>query len=131
MFQSRLIVLLLSLMTLSLVLAACADEGNASDAIESYLKAKIAGDEDKLVSLSCKDWEAQARLDAAPFKSGEAEFEGMACENAGKQDEFTLVTCEGTLTFEYRGELREQDLSALTYLAIKENDEWKMCGEQE
>jgi hypothetical protein len=117
--------------TLLLILAACADEGSASDAVENYLKAKIASDEDKLISLSCKDWEAQALLDAAPFESVDAEFEGMSCKEAGQEDDFTLVTCEGILSFEYQGELREQNLSEISYLAIKENGEWKMCGEKE
>ena len=130
MLRSRMFVMLLLLVSLSAILAACADEGSASETVENYLKAKITADEDKLVSLSCKDWEVQARLDAAPFKSGEAEFDGMSCKDAGKQDDFTLVTCEGTLSFVYQGEQREQDLSEITYLTIKEDDEWKMCGEQ-
>jgi hypothetical protein len=119
------------LITLSFVLAACADEGSASDAVENYLKAKIASDADKLTSLSCKDWEAQALLDAAPFESVDAKFDGMSCKEAGKEDQFTLVTCEGTLSFEYQGELRKQNLSEVSYLTIKENGEWKMCGEKE
>ena len=117
-------VVALMLIALSLLLAACADEGSAPKAVEDYLKAKISSDEDKLVSLSCKDWESQALLAAAPFESVEAEFEGMSCS-------FTLVTCEGTLSFEYQGELREQNLSDVSYLAVKENGEWKMCGEKE
>ena len=131
MLRSRLFAFTLLLIILSLALAACADEGNASDAVESYLKAKISSDADKLVSLSCKDWEGQALLDAAPFESVDAEFEGMSCKDAGKEDPFTLVTCEGTLSFEYQGELREQNLSEVSYLTIKENGEWKMCGEKE
>jgi hypothetical protein len=131
MLRFRLFVFTLLLIALSLVLAACADEGSAPDAVENYLKAKISSDADKLTSLSCKDWEAQALLDAAPFESVDAKFEGMSCKEAGKEDPFTLVTCEGTLSFEYQGELREQNLSDVSYLAIKENGEWKMCGEKE
>jgi hypothetical protein len=131
MLRFRFFAFTLLLIILSLALAACANEGSASGAVENYLKAKIASDEDKLIGLSCKDWEAQALLDAAPFESVDAEFEGMSCKETGKQDNFTLVTCEGTLSFEYQGELREQNLSEISYFAIKENGEWKMCGEEE
>lgn len=131
MLRSRMLVLLVLLISLSALLAACADEGSASKTVENYLKAKVSADEDKLINLSCKDWEIQARTkDAQSFKSVEAELNGLSCKDAGKQDDFTLVACEGTITAVYDGEQREQDLSAITYLAIKEDGEWKMCGEQ-
>ncbi len=120
-----------SLIIFSLILSACANKSSAPDAVENYLKAKITSDAEKLVNLSCKDWEAQALLDAAPFESVDATFEGMSCKEAGKEDKFTLVTCEGILSFEYQGELRQQNLNEVSYLAIKENGEWKMCGEKE
>ncbi|MBN2305979.1 MAG: hypothetical protein JXQ72_15970 [Anaerolineae bacterium] len=116
---------------LALILTACADEGSAPDAIEKYLKAKISSDADKLVKLSCKAWEAQAQLDAAPFESVNAELQDMSCKDTGKDGEYTLVTCDGTLVIEYRGEdPRQQDLSETIYRAIKEDGEWRMCGEQ-
>ncbi|MBN2306312.1 MAG: hypothetical protein JXQ72_17650 [Anaerolineae bacterium] len=127
--MSRYLILLAVL--LALILAACADEGSAPDAVEKYLKAKIASDADKLVELSCKAWEAQAQLDAAPFESVNAELQDMSCKDTGKDGEYTLVTCAGTLVIEYRGEdPRQQDLSETTYRAIKEDGEWRMCGEQ-
>jgi hypothetical protein len=123
--------LFLTLLLALLILAACADKGSAPDAIESYLKAKIKSDDDKLVSLSCKDWEPHALLDAKSFESVTAEFRDMACKEAGQDGEYTLVTCEGTLIIQYRGEdPREQNLGGVTYRAIQEDDEWKMCGEQ-
>jgi hypothetical protein len=115
-----------------LVLTACADKGSAPDAVEKYLKAKIVSDDNKLVSLSCKDWEARALLDAKSFESVTAEFKEMSCKEAGKDGPYTLVTCEGTLIIQYRGEdPREQNLSGTTYRAIEEDGKWKMCGEQE
>jgi hypothetical protein len=127
----RLVLSTLLLLCGILVLAACAKEGSAPDAIEKYLKAKVASDEDKLVSLSCAAWEAKALLDAKSFESVKAEIQNMSCNENGQEDDYTLVTCEGTLIIEYRGEdPREQSLSGTTYRAIKEDDEWKMCGEQ-
>lgn len=125
--RSLIIILLLALLTL----AACAEKSSAPAAVEKYLKAKITSDEDKLVSLSCKTWEAQAVLDAKSFESVAAEFENMSCQENGKQDDYTLVTCQGKLIIQYRGEdPREQNLGGTTYLTVKEDGEWKMCGEQ-
>jgi len=122
---------LIFLVVASLVLGACAEESTASTVVESYLKAKISGDENKLVSLSCKSWEAQAALDAAPFKSVKAELKDLACRENGTDGSATLVICDGTLIIQYRGEdPREQSLAETQYRAVKEDGEWKLCGEQ-
>lgn len=127
----RRLILLTIILTLSVaVLAACAEEGDPKDAIEGYLKAKVASDSDKLTSLACKEWEAKAIQDATSFKSVKAELQDMACEEGDKDGSYTLITCTGKIVAEYDGETREQDLSEITYRALKEDDEWKMCGEQ-
>ena len=127
MHRTLIIVLLLIL----LILSGCAKKGSAPGAVENYLKAKVASDENKLVSLSCKAWEAQAVQDAAAFKSVSAEIKDMSCHENGKDGKYTLVTCDGTLVIQYRGEdPREQPLSGTTYRAIQEDGEWKMCGQQ-
>ena len=111
-----LILILLALLLAPLLLSACANKSTASDAVESYLKAKIASDDNKLVSLSCKDWEAQALLEAKSFESVTAEFKDMSCKEAGKADPYTLVTCDGTLIIQYRGEdPRQQSLGCYHY----------------
>jgi outer membrane lipoprotein-sorting protein len=127
-----LILTIIALLLVPLLLSACASKGTASDAVENYLKAKIASDDNKLVSLSCKDWEAQALLEAKSFESVTAEFKDMSCKEAGKADNYTLVTCDGTLIIQYRGEdPRQQSLGGTTYRAIKEDGKWKMCGVQQ
>jgi len=111
-------------------LAACADSGSASDAIEAYLRAKVEADADKMVALSCSAWEAQALEQAASFKSVRAELEDMACEAGGEDGDYTLVTCTGTLIIHYGGEEpRRQPLGGTTYRALDDGGEWKMCGE--
>lgn len=124
--------LLLALfVTAALALASCAKESSAPEVIENYLKAKVASNADELSNLACKDWEAKAQQDAASFESVKAELQNMSCKEDGKDGQYTLVTCDGKLIIEYRGEdPREQDLSDTTYLALKEDNEWKMCGEQ-
>lgn len=119
------------LLLLALTLAACAESVSAPDAIEGYLKAKIAADEGKLAGLACAAWEAQATLEAAPFRSVKAQLDGLACRENGQDGGATLVTCEGTLVITYRGEApRQQSLAGTTYRAVKEDGAWKMCGQQ-
>jgi len=114
----------------ALALAACADSGNPADAIEAYLRAKVEADADKMVSLACPAWEAQALEEAASFSAVRAELEDMACETSGEDGEYTLVRCSGELIIHYGGEEpRRQPLSDITYRAIEDDGEWKMCGE--
>lgn len=114
-----------------LILTGCAKKTTASQAVENYLKAKVQGDANKLVSLSCKEWEAQASLDAAGFQSVSAHIDKLSCTKSGQADKYTLVTCTGDLVIQYRGEdPRTQSLSGTTYRAIQEDGDWKMCGEQ-
>jgi len=123
--------LIISLLFILLVLSACTEKANAPETVEKYLKAKVSGDEEKLVSLSCKSWEAQAALEAAPFQSVDAEIRNIACQETGRDGKYTLVTCEGKLIINYRGEdPREQTLGGTTYRAVEEDGEWKMCGTQ-
>ena len=119
------------LLLATLLLAACADQSSPTQAVEAYLQAQVAGDEDKLVSLSCAAWEEQAVAAAASFRSVEARLDNLACQEAGTEGDFTLVTCSGTIVIQYRGEdPREQSLPDLTYRALKEDGTWKMCGTQ-
>lgn len=127
----RFISILLTILVIAITLSACADKSTAPEAIEKYLETKVKGDGDKLATLSCKAYEAEALLDAASFESVSARIDDLDCKETGKQDTFTLISCEGTLVIQYRGEdPREQSLGGTNYLAIKEDGEWKMCGEQ-
>lgn len=123
-----LIVLLLGIVTL----AACAKDEKTTSAgvIEKYLKAKVSGDAEKLVSLSCAEWEANAELDAASFESVKAKIEDMSCKESGQDGSYTLVTCAGQIVVDYGGEVRNFNLGDTTYRALQEDGEWRMCGEQ-
>jgi len=113
------------------LLAACAEEKSASDVIEDYIKAIAAGDADKAVSLSCADWELEAQKDANGFKPYESEIENLSCQTDGKDGDFTRVVCEGKIITNYGvGGVREVNLSNFVYLAVQEDDEWKMCQER-
>lgn len=119
---------LLGILLLSLLIAACAKEGSATSAIQDYLKAKVSSDAGKLTALSCKAWEAGAKKDASSFESVKAELRDLACSEAGKDGDFTLVACTGQIVVEYDGETRSFDVGGTTYLATREDGEWKMCG---
>lgn len=123
--------ILLGVIVFSLVLSACAKESSASEAIESYLKAKVDSDVEKLVTLACADYEAEAVLDADSFEGLNAKLQGLTCTESGTEGDSTLVTCSGMLQIEYRGEEpRTSPLNDTVYLARKVGSEWKMCGER-
>lgn len=112
------------------LLAACAGEGDPTETVEAYLRAKVESDADELAGLACNDFEAQAAQDALSFRSVRAELDNMACEKTGEDGDAALVTCSGQIVAEYDGETRTQDLSETTYRVINDDGEWKICGAQ-
>lgn len=126
----RILSLILMAVILVLASAACAGESDPADSVEEYLRAKVEADGDKLASLACGDFEAQAAQDALSFRSVRAEIENMECQKTGEDGDAALVTCTGQIVAEYDGETRTQDLSETTYRAIEDDGEWKICGVQ-
>lgn len=111
-----------------LMVAGCAQNSGPEKTVETFLKAMLAGDQDKAFSVVCPDWETQAAVELAAFSGVSGKIEGMTCKAAGKDDDFTLVTCEGTMVLDYRGEERERSLAGTQYLTRKLDGEWKVCG---
>lgn len=120
---------ILALLTLlALLLAACAQPDNPVPTIERYIEARVAADLDTMVALSCADWELQAVVEASTFQALNASIEGMSCQVDGEEGDATRVACTGTIVTDYRGEEREWDLAAQTFLATFEGGDWRMCG---
>jgi hypothetical protein len=117
----------LLLMTLLLILAACAQSSTPAQTIEKYLQARVESDSTTLQQLACSAWEAQAALEAESFRSANGQLDGMVCRETGQADGYTVVECDGRLLTTYDGETRERELGA--YRLIQEGGEWKMCGE--
>ena len=117
-----------ALALLTLLVSACAQSIGPADAIESYLKALLSGDENKVFATSCPEWEEQAAVDFNAFTGVSGTFDGLECSTSGTTGDATLVTCQGTLVLNYNGEERERSLEGTTYLAQKIDGEWKMCG---
>lgn len=118
------------LASLLLGAAACAGQpaGTAADAVQSYLQARVEKDVDAMIGLSCPDWEAQARVEAASFASMNAALDEVACTEAGTAGEAALVTCSGKIVTTYNGENRDWPLEDFTFKVIDDGGEWRMCG---
>lgn len=112
---------------LVVILGGCAQEGDPSETVESYLKAKVAADEDQMRQLACADWEGQVAIQADSLRGLDAKLEGLSCHQGEKDGDYTLVHCDGKLVATYNGEVREWELGS--YRLIEEDGEWKVCGE--
>lgn len=121
----------LSLALMMAALAACGNSEGASQAVEDYLGALVADDGDRLVTLSCAEWEADARLEADAFDAVAPTLRDVICQTASAEGDYTLVTCTGAILATYNDELRELSLEGRTYRVIFEGGEWRMCGYQE
>jgi len=124
--------LILSLALAAAVLAACGgSEESAPQAVENYLDALVAGDADRLVNLSCAEWETDARVEADAFDAVAPTLQEASCQVAGADGDYTLVTCTGAILATYNDERRELSLEDRTFRVAFEGGEWRMCGYQE
>ena len=104
--------------------AAPAADSAAADAVQRYLKARIAGDADALARLLCAEREGDARREAASFAAVEASLRDVACVF----DPATVtVACSGAIVAVYDGEGR--DIEIPLYRVVQEDGEWRVCGE--
>ena len=113
-----------------LILIACqgAPAGSASQTVQSYLQARVQSDVDKMINLSCADWEAQARIEAASFKSMKATLDGVTCKDAGSDSNASLVACTGKIVTSYNGESRDWSVADKQFKVVQDRGEWRMCG---
>ena len=102
--------------------------GSASQVVQDYLQARVQSDLDKMISLSCSDWEAQARVEATSFKSMKASLDGVACQVSGTSGPYALVSCQGKIVTSYNGESRDWSLSQHPFRVVQDHGEWLMCG---
>ncbi len=113
---------------MGVLLSACAHSTGPADAVETYLRALLSGDETRVFAIVCPDWEEQAAVDFDAFTGVSGSFKGLSCQKSGTDGSASLVTCQGTLALNYNGEQRERSMEGTTYLARKIDGEWKMCG---
>ncbi len=126
----RIIIRWAVLIGFSLGLAACQSQpsGSPPEAVQNYLQARVDKNVEQMIGLSCPDWEAQARIEAASFASMNAMLEEVACADAGADGGAALVTCSGKIVTTYNGEGRDWPLEDFTFKVIDDDGEWRMCG---
>jgi hypothetical protein len=120
---------MLLIVFIALLLSACAGGGDApAQTVELYYQALVEKDQDRLVNLSCADWESMALLEFDSFLSVETTLENAACQTVSQEDGTARVTCQGAIAASYEGEIREFPLTGQTYLVTQEAGEWRVCG---
>lgn len=112
----------------TMMLSACGPAGAPERVVEDYLQAVVSSDEVRSANLSCADWEAQARTDAASFANVEARIEGMRCQSQGEDERTAVIECQGIILANYEGEDQEIRLSDRGYRVVVEGNEWRVCG---
>ena len=111
-------------------LAGCQSQASASASIQAYLQARVQSDVDKMIALSCPEWEAQARIEASTFKALNAQLDRVSCADGSADGSSTLVACTGKIVTTYNGETREWSLSEHQFKTVLDDGEWRMCGYQ-
>jgi hypothetical protein len=115
----------------TLFLSACSssDSINApAKAVEGYLNALVAKDENRLPTLVCGDWEEDALIELDSLQAVTARLDNVACTQTGTDGDTALVKCSGKLIATYNNEDQELDLSVRTYQVVQQNGDWLVCG---
>jgi hypothetical protein len=126
----RRVLVWVALLIVGLILAGCKSQASAAESIQTYLQARVQSDVDKMISLSCPAWEAQARIEASTFKALNARLDGVSCSDSSTDGSATLVSCQGKIVTTYNGETREWSLSDHQFKTVLDDGEWRMCGYQ-
>jgi hypothetical protein len=122
--------LLILILLFAGLLSACGGGAKEASAqtVEAYLQALVAGDADRLSTLSCKDWESQAVMELDSFQGVSASLDGLSCTQSSLDGDTALVTCEGDILATYNNEQQKLPVSGRTYQVRQEGGEWRVCG---
>lgn len=125
-------ILLLMLLAVGIVLAACAEEAkdaDPADSVEKYLKAMVEKNEKNFNAVICEDFQATAKTDFRSFGSVEASLKDVKCTASDKTDDSANVTCTGFISVVYQGEnTRDLPQEGTVYQMVNDDDTWKICG---
>ena len=121
--------LLLAMMANILLTACSSSTGDASaKAVENYLNALVAKDENLVPTLVCGEWEEDALIELDSFQAVTARLENVACSQTGTEGDTALVNCTGSIVATYNEEDQEIDLSHITYQVVEQGGDWLVCG---
>jgi hypothetical protein len=115
-----------------MVLAACSSNGEgAGTAVEKYFQAIASGDEDRIATLSCPEWESSARADVAAFVGVKARLENVSCAPVSGSDptgDEVVVECSGAIVATYNNEDTSFELKGKQLKVVQLGGEWLVCG---
>lgn len=98
--------------------------------VAAYWQALIKQDAARLSSLSCAAYESTALTTMESFQSVEVVIHDLTCVTADASTDSATVNCTGSIVASYGAEDLTIDLSTRSYNVVKENGEWRMCGEK-
>ncbi len=126
----KILLSLLIVMLAVILLAACSKTSDdaPAKAVEAYLNALVAKDENRLPSLVCGDWEQDALIELDSFQAVTPRLEGASCKQEGTDGDTALVKCGGKIVMTYNNEDQELDLSTFTYQVVQQGGDWLVCG---
>jgi hypothetical protein len=127
----KLLSILLTALIANGLLTACSSASKTdapAKAVEDYLNALVAKDADRLPTLVCGDWEADALIELDSFQAVTARLEDVSCKQTGTDGDTALVNCTGNIVATYNNEDQKLDLSVRTYQIKQEGGDWLVCG---
>ncbi len=101
---------------------------SAAKVVEAYLQARVEANIDKMIALSCADWEGEARKEAASLRGVKAKLDGVTCQVDSASGEAALVACQGNIIATYSGEDRALSVAKRKIKTVADGGEWRMCG---
>ena len=96
--------------------------------VKNYLDALVKKDPAKLISLSCKNWEAEAQKELDSFMNVGTTLEGLNCSIKSQSTTDASVICHGYIKLTYDTEIQKIDLSKGIYQLTLENNDWRVCN---
>jgi hypothetical protein len=110
--------------------AACSKSSDdaPAKAVEAYLNALVAKDENRLPTLVCGDWEQDALIELDSFQAVTPRLDHASCKQTGTDGITALVKCTGKIIATYNNEDQELDLATRTYQVVQDNGDWLVCG---
>ncbi len=126
----KILLSLLMVLLAGILLAACSKSSDdaPAKAVEAYLSALVAKDENRLPSLVCGDWEQDALIELDSFQAVTPRLDNASCKQTGTDGTTALVKCTGKIIATYNNEDQTLDLSTRTYQVVQDNGDWLVCG---
>ena len=125
----RISILLLPGLLFLIILSACTSGGSQPErTVESYLNAIVEADVNKIITLSCAEWEENAMLELDSFQGVEVSLVDMQCAQSGSDGDTVLIACTGHFLTSYDGENIEIGLDTREFELVQQSGEWLVCG---